>query len=182
VLRQDPDILLVGEIRDRQTARTAIEAALTGHLVLSTLHTNDAASAIVRLLDMGIEPFLINAVLLGVLAQRLVRVLCDACKQEREATQKEQKWAKVYDVALNKVCDSQGCDACNNTGYVGRTGIFELLQVSQKLAPLVTEGCDLEQLTTQAVADGMQLMIRDGLSKVLAGQTSLAELVRVVRL
>lgn len=182
VLRQDPDILLVGEIRDRQTARTAVEAALTGHLVLSTLHTNDAASAIVRLLDMGIEPFLINAVLLGVLAQRLVRVLCDQCKQEREATQKEQEWAQSYDIVLGKVYDPQGCDTCNNTGYIGRVGIFELLQVSQKLAQLVMHEGDLEQLTTQAVADGMQLMVRDGLGKVVTGQTSLSELLRVVRL
>ncbi len=182
VLRQDPDILLVGEIRDRQTARTAIEAALTGHLVLSTLHTNDAPSAIVRLLDMGIEPFLINAVLLGVLAQRLVRLLCDKCKQERVCTDKEQQWATSFGVTLKNVYDAHGCDACNNTGYVGRTGIFELLSVTDKLAQLVMHESDLEQLTVQAIADGTQLMVCDGLCKVASGQTSLAELLRVVRL
>ncbi len=180
LLRQDPDILLIGEVRDRQTARVAIEAALTGHLVLSTLHTNDAPSAVMRLMDMEIEPFLLNAALTGVLAQRLARTLCVHCKEEKAPTAQERGVLSKLNAQLERVCTATGCSACDNRGYKGRTGIFELLPITNALRSLVVYEPKIEAIYAQAAQDGMQTLLQDGLTKVKNGQISLDELLRVV--
>jgi general secretion pathway protein E len=156
ILRQDPDIIMIGEIRDFETAQIAIQASLTGHLVLATLHTNDAASAVTRLGDMGIEPFLLSSCLLGVLAQRLVRKLCTSC-------------------------GGQGCEACGQSGYSGRTGIFELLLTDDATRALIHDRAAEASIRSAAIAAGMTLMRDDGQRLVQAGVTSLQELVRVTR-
>jgi len=156
ILRQDPDIIMVGEIRDRDTAEIAIQAALTGHLVFSTLHTNDAPSAIARLIDMGIEPFLISSSLIGIVAQRLVRVLCQACQ-------------------------GKGCDACSDTGYKGRTGIYELMIPNEKMKQLTTQKASAEEMRKAAVDAGMKTLREDGMQKVKQGITSQEEVVRVTQ-
>ena len=156
ILRQDPDIIMIGEIRDFDTAQIAIQASLTGHLVLATLHTNDAASAVTRLTDMGIEPFLLSSSLLGVLAQRLVRKLC-------------------------RHCQGQGCNECGQSGYSGRTGIFELLATDERIRGLIHEGAAEADIRSAALQAGMTLMRDDGQRLVQAGITNLPELVRVTR-
>lgn len=180
LLRQDPDIVLIGEIRDPETAKIAIEAALAGRLVFSTLHTNSAVSAVMRLIDMGVEAFLINAAVTGVLAQRLVRKLCDNCKISAKPTVAEQNFLKNYNLDLNLIYHSQGCAQCHNLGYRGRLALFELLLVSDKLRELISIRPSLTALEQQAKLDGMQSLILDGLQKVAAGYISLAELIRVV--
>ena len=162
LLRQDPDIAMIGEIRDKESAKIAIEASLTGHLVFSTLHTNDAPSAIMRLMDMGIEPFLINASLSGVLAQRLVRKLC-ACK-----------------VQLDSVYKPNGCPKCDQAGYKGRCGIFELLQLTDGLRALIKEKPCFESIYQQSLKDGMKTLKQDAQQKVKDGITSVEEILRVI--
>lgn len=179
MLRQDPDILLVGEIRDRQTARVAIEAALTGHLVLSTLHTNDAPSAIMRLMDMGVEPFLINAVLIGVLAQRLVRTICSSCRTEFPVTTEDMQILHS-DMPLQIMYKGNGCSSCNSFGYKGRVGIFELLPITQEMRSLIGSQPSIDALYAQAYQDGMKPLKYDAATKVHNGITSLQEFVRVV--
>jgi general secretion pathway protein E len=156
ILRQDPDVIMIGEIRDFETAQIAIQASLTGHLVLATLHTNDAASAVTRLTDMGIEPFLLSSSLLGVLAQRLVRKLCSQCH-------------------------GAGCDDCHQSGYQGRTGIFELLTTDDALRALIHSQASEADLRTSALMHGMTLMREDGERLVNQGITSREELLRVTR-
>ncbi len=181
LVRQDPDIIMVGEIRDKITARIAIEAALTGHLVLSTLHTTDAPSAIMRLMDMGIEPFLINAALSGVLAQRLARKLCGNCRQTRPATAEEKRLLKKSGIKdMNVVYESPGCAACDNLGYKGRVGIFELLEISPELRSLIIKNPQFDEMYQQAVADGMKTLESDGAHKVKEGIISLAEYARII--
>lgn len=180
LLRQDPDIVMVGEIRDKQTAGIAIEAALTGHLVFSTVHTNDAPSVVMRLMDMGIEPFLINAGLTGVVAQRLARKLCNACKSEVPLTPAHSAFLAKYSVPLEKVFEARGCSQCNGLGYKGRIGIFELLIMSSGLRSLIVQHPSFEQIHAQARADGMRTLLEDGLNKVGQGIISLQELIRVV--
>ncbi|HLC07599.1 MAG TPA: GspE/PulE family protein [Candidatus Babeliales bacterium] len=180
LVRQDPDIIMVGEIRDKITARIAIEAALTGHLVLSTLHTADAPSAIMRLMDMGIEPFLLNAALSGILAQRLVRKLCVDCRTSRAATVEEKKLLKKLGIDSNTVYESSGCAACDNLGYKGRVGIFELLEISPALRALIIANPQFADIYNQALADGMQILQEDGAHKVKEGIISLAEYARVI--
>jgi type IV pilus assembly protein PilB len=175
MLRQDPDILLVGEIRDHQTARIAIEAALTGHLVLSTLHTNDAPSAIMRLIDMGIEPFLINAVLVGVLAQRLVRTICAHCRTVMDA---DSALYPVGEAVVTMYCGS-GCHACNESGYKGRTGVFELLPITASMRTHIIAHPSIDSLYAQAYCDGMEPLKRDAWAKVVEGVTTLQEYMRV---
>jgi type II secretory ATPase GspE/PulE/Tfp pilus assembly ATPase PilB-like protein len=181
LLRQDPDILMVGEIRDRQTARTAIEAALTGHMVLSTLHTNDAPSAVMRLMDMTIEPFLINASLTGVLAQRLVRKICAACKVPivRDAAYAYlcKKLGITDDVPLYQ---GTGCALCDNLGYRGRIGIFELLVISPALRTKISLHPNFDELYAQSLHGGMVTLLQDGIAKVKEGIISLEELARVI--
>ncbi len=180
LVRQDPDIIMVGEIRDKITARIAIEAALTGHLVLSTLHTADAPSAIMRLMDMGIESFLINSALSGILAQRLVRMLCVDCRQSRLANSEEKKLLQSLGIHSDLVYESLGCAACDQLGYKGRIGIFELLEISPALRALIITSPQFDALCTQALADGMITLASDGAHKVKEGIISLAEYARVI--
>ena len=180
ILRQDPDVVMVGEIRDLETAEIAVQASLTGHLVLSTLHTNSAVGAIARLRDMGVEPFLLSSSLIGVLAQRLVRQLCPHCKQPHVATATDCEVLGVSPVAPPTIYTPNGCDQCNQSGYRGRSGIFELLVVDEAMQTMIHEGrgeLDLERYTRQS-SPGIR---DDGRRRALAGDTSLAELIRVTR-
>jgi type IV pilus assembly protein PilB len=185
ILRNDPDIIMVGEIRDEETARIAVESALTGHLVLSTLHTNDAAGAITRLGDMGIEPFLVASSLMGVVAQRLVRLLCPHCKEAYQLS-RESLLASVPDFPLPAGKDSvrlyrpRGCLRCSNTGYRGRIGVYELLLMSETIQGLTLQRCPSRDIREAAVAEGMVTLRQDGLRKVGEGLTSLEEVIRVV--
>jgi general secretion pathway protein E len=181
-LRQDPDIILVGETRDKETADNAIQASLTGHLVFSTIHTNDAATAFTRLVDMGIEPFLVASSLIAIVAQRLVRRLCPHCKEVYVPTSQELK-----DVGLDplnfrgQLWRAVGCEECNNKGYSGRTGIYELLVVDDEIRHAVTSGGDAGQVKKIAVAKGLLTLRDDGLRKAMAGETSLDEILRVTQ-
>ncbi|MBD3231944.1 type II secretion system protein GspE [Candidatus Dependentiae bacterium] len=179
ILRQDPDIIMVGEIRDRQTAQIAIEAALTGHLVFSTLHTNDAASAITRLIEMGVEPFLISASLMGVLAQRLVRKLCQNCKQEADFDKAAYK--NLNDCDIKKSYISIGCVECLNLGYKGRTGIFELLMIDDIIRSLILNKNSSDIITKIAVKNGLKTLLDDGIDKIKQGFVSLDEVFRGVK-
>lgn len=180
VLRQDPNVIMVGEIRDKQTARIAIEAALTGHLVLSTIHTNDTVSVVMRLMDMGIEAFLINASVSGVLAQRLARKICPHCKISRAPTDQEKAVLDTHGLCLGAVYQGTGCTACMGLGYKGRIGIFELLVPSHVLRGLMVQHPSFDALQAQALADGMTTLVADGLEKVKDGVISVQELLRVV--
>ena len=181
IVRQDPDVILVGEIRDTETAEIAIQSALTGHLVFSTLHTNDSASAITRLRDMGIEPFLIASSINAVLAQRLVRIICPDCREEYTASREELKRIGLdkEDTKGGKVYRGRGCVKCHQTGYKGRCGIFELLLMSRDMKSLVLQTSDANQIKEQAVANGMITLRRDGAMKVLQGVTTIEEVLRV---
>lgn len=181
LVRQDPDIIMVGEIRDKITARIAIEAALTGHLVLSTLHTTDAPSALMRLMDMGIEPFLLNAALSGVLAQRLVRKLCVDCRHARRSTVQEQQLLQSYGMDdINMVYEAHGCNSCDHLGYKGRVGIFELLEISPTLRSLIINNPQFDEIYNQAISDGMKTLVTDGAHKVKEGIISLDEYARII--
>lgn len=180
LLRQDPDVVMVGEIRDKQTAGIAIEAALTGHLVLSTIHTNDAPSVVMRLMDMGIEPFLINAAVSGVLAQRLARRICTHCKIERTPTAQEQAILEKYQISLSVVFSGLGCQQCANLGMKGRIGIFEFLSMTEQLRSLIVQHPSFSQISAQAKQDGMQTLMQDGLQKVSQGIITVSEMLRVV--
>jgi general secretion pathway protein E len=179
ILRQDPNVILIGEIRDLETAEIAIQASLTGHLVFSTLHTNDAPSAITRLVDMGVEPFLVGSSLVAVLAQRLVRVLCKKCREEYVATPEELKEIGVRPPERPvKAFRAKGCADCNFTGYRGRVGIFELMLVDDDLRALVSQNIDSKTIKQAAVRKGMRTLRGDGALKVLQGITSSAEVLR----
>jgi general secretion pathway protein E len=181
ILRQDPDVIFVGEVRDLETAEIAVRASLTGHLVFTTLHTNDAASAVVRLADMGIERYLLGAALRGVLAQRLVRRLCPACRKSTHPSLEELegmgRWRSR--VEGKQVWRAVGCDRCLG-GYRGRTGIYELLVVTPALQEAIRHGAESEDLREQAGRLGMRAMAEQGIDKVLAGETSLAEILRSI--
>jgi len=179
-LRQDPDIIMVGEVRDQETARIAIQAALTGHLVLSTLHTNDAPGAITRLLDMGIEPYLVASALEGVAAQRLVRVLCPKCREADAAGAEELRTRFGTAAPAGTYYLGRGCEFCNYTGYRGRVAIFEIAEMDDELRHLVINRVPHHTLKEAAVAAGMTTLLEDGLKKAAAGVTSLAEVWRVV--
>ncbi|MCW5637320.1 MAG: Flp pilus assembly complex ATPase component TadA, partial [Rubrivivax sp.] len=163
ILRQDPDVIMIGEIRDFETAQIAIQASLTGHLVLATVHTNDAVSSVTRLVDMGVEPFLLSSSLLGTLAQRLVRKLCNACKRQDE----HGNWHPV------------GCTECGHTGYKGRTGVYELMVVEDKMAALIHTRAAEAKLFAQAEANGLRSMREDGERLIRSGITSREEVLRV---
>lgn len=180
LVRQDPNIIMVGEIRDKVTARIAIEAALTGHLVLSTLHTANAPSALMRLMDMGIEPFLLNAALSGVLAQRLARKLCLDCRSLRMATEEEEYLLRTLGIAGTSVYHAQGCTSCGQLGYKGRIGMFELLEISPALRSLIIKHSNYDELCKQALADGMKPLAHDAAQKVKDGIISLEEYVRIL--
>jgi general secretion pathway protein E len=181
LLRQDPDILLVGEIRDLDTARIAAQAALTGHLLLSTLHTNDATSAVARLIDMGLEEYMIAAVLKGVLAQRLVRCLCPACRETLTEPALHAEYPQVARLAGERsgFYRAVGCDACAGTGYRGRTVIGELLVFDERLARSVVAGADAATLLAQARAGGLVDLQSDAIAKAAQGITSIDEVMRV---
>lgn len=180
-LRQDPDVMMVGEIRDKETATIAIESALTGHLVLSTLHTNDAVGSVTRLVDMGVEPFLISSTMIGALAQRLVRVICPACKEEIKLLPELFEVFKNYDYKEEDIHLMKGkrCPECNNTGYKGRIGIYELLVVTEESRELIIKRVSSNVLLEQAKKEGLETLFEDGLRKVAAGITTYEEICRV---
>ncbi len=181
ILRQDPDIVMIGETRDVETAQIAVQAALTGHLVLSTIHTNNAPATITRLIDMGIEPFLISSSVLAVIAQRLVRRLCDVCKTKYTPTPDMLQAIGVSVAAAKKITFYKpvGCDKCLNLGYKGRLPVFEIMVMSNALARLVVDKVDANVLRAQAVKDGMKLLIQDGVWKIELGQTTIEEVLSV---
>lgn len=181
ILRQDPDIIMVGEIRDLETAEIAIQAALTGHRVLSTIHTNDAASGITRLIDMGVEPFLIASSVNAFLAQRLVRTICPHCKQSYKPDPVVLKdlGIKSSQIHGKKLYRGKGCEKCINTGYLGRTGIYELLPVTNEIRKLIMEHADAVQIKERATSNGMKTLLQDGVEKALKGITTLEEVLRV---
>jgi type IV pilus assembly protein PilB len=183
ILRADPDVVLVGEIRDRETAQIAIEASLTGHLVLSTLHTNDAASAVTRLIEMGIEPFLVTSALDGVLAQRLARRLCSQCAEPYQPTREaliENKFPLADDEEVPTLYRPVGCNRCGKTGYRGRMAVHELMLMSEEIERLAVERRTSDEMKRVAVEQGMIDLRRDGIEKVRRGQTSLEEIQRVI--
>ncbi len=184
ILRQDPDIIMVGEIRDLETAENAIQAALTGHLVLSTLHTNDAPSSITRLIDLGVQPFLINATVLGIIAQRLVRKVCDHCKEEYHITKDECYILKIdYEKVKNyKVSLGRGCEECRGTGYLGRTGIFEVMEITEKIREEVHEKSSPLNIKKIARGQGMNTLKDNAIRKLLQGITTVDEVLRVTGL
>ena len=181
VLRQDPDIIMVGEIRDQETAVMAIQSALTGHLVFSTLHTNDAASAVTRLLDLGIEPYLVSSSVIAVVAQRLVRKICPECKEPAKVDAAYLRRCNISRDSLlgEELFTGRGCDACRQTGYMGRVGIFELLTVTDAVRELVQTHANAAQIRTAAITGGMKLLRENGLEKAAAGLTTIEEVVRV---
>ncbi len=185
ILRNDPDTIMIGEIRDHETAKIAIESALTGHLVLSTLHTNDSAGAISRLTEMNVEPYLTASSLIGVVAQRLVRILCADCKTEYEVT-REELMKNVPDFPLAEgeqtvtLFKPKGCVYCNNTGYRRRKGIYEFLSVSDNIQKLILAHASSPDIKSVAVSEGMVTLRQDGFLKVRDGITSIEELLRVM--
>ncbi|MBO4619896.1 MAG: type II secretion system ATPase GspE [Victivallales bacterium] len=179
-LRQDPDRIMVGEIRDKETADIAVQASLTGHLVLSTLHTNDAAGTVTRLIDMGIEPFLISSTLIGVLAQRLIRRVCPVCK---EAYTPDDAELEAFGITRDKIGNQQfwrgtGCDNCNGSGYRGRVGIFELLSVTSEIQQLINRRCPTQEIKEMAMKQGMETLRMDGFKQVVQGVTTAKEVIQ----
>lgn len=181
ILRQDPNIVMVGEIRDAETAEMAIQASLTGHLVLSTLHTNDSISSIIRLIDMGVAPFLVSTALSSVVAQRLVRRVCKHCATEVELTQKEKELFIRHDRECHSQLVGKGCNYCNYTGFDGRLAIQEVLKLSNELRVLISNEMELGKLREVAVNKGFSTMLVDGLRKVEAGETTVAEILQAVK-
>lgn len=177
ILRQDPDIILVGEIRDGETAEISVRSALTGHLVLSTIHTNNAVGTVTRLLDMGIEPFLISSTVAGIVAQRLVRKVCPSCSYEYESNEGEMKLLGV-DKTL-KLRRGRGCNICNNTGYKGRTAIFEILEIDKEISKLIDDGASENVLEVKAKEKGTRLLRESCINKVIQGITTVEEMLRV---
>jgi general secretion pathway protein E len=178
ILRQDPDVLMIGEIRDKETADNAVQAALTGHLVLSTLHTNDAPSAITRLLDIGVPAFLLASTINGIIAQRLLRRICQECKHESLLTDDEVVYLGLEKKEY-KVWEGKGCDACRGTGYKGRTGIFEVLELTDQLKAKITDRADMEAIYAIAKADGMVTLRELAIQKLMEGETTFNEIVAV---
>jgi type IV pilus assembly protein PilB len=179
MMRCDPDIIMVGEIRDRETAQIAIESALTGHLVLSTLHTNDAPGAVTRLIEMGIEPFLVGSAVDCVVAQRLARLLCDECKRQ-VMVKSEVLRANGFNVGLDLECyEPVGCARCGGTGYKGRIGLYEVMWVSDTIRSMAVSREPADAIAHAAVHEGMMRLREDGLEKVRRGLTSIAEIARV---
>ena len=183
ILRQDPDIVMIGEIRDQETAEIAVQAALTGHRVFSTLHTNDAASGVTRLIDMGIEPFLISSTVNAFMAQRLVRKLCPDCKEAYKPTQKELAELGLKPTQLNKgkLFHAKGCKKCLDTGFIGRTGIYELLLIDNDVRHMVLNQTDTNSIKSSCVKKGMRTLRADGAQKVIEGVTTIDEVIRITQ-
>jgi type II secretory ATPase GspE/PulE/Tfp pilus assembly ATPase PilB-like protein len=181
ILRQDPDVIMVGEIRDKETAEIAIRAALTGHLVFSTLHTNDSAGAVTRLTDMGIEPFLIASSVEGLIAQRLVRKLCTKCRKPWKVDETILQAAGFPMERLKEgvIYEAGGCEECRNTGFRGRTGIYEILAITDHIRPLIVSRASSSAIKTEAMKRGMRTLREDGWNKVLDGTTTVEEVLRV---
>lgn len=184
LLRHDPDIIMVGEIRDKETAEIAVHAALTGHLVLSTLHTNDASGAVPRLLDMGVEGYLVSSTVNIIVAQRLVRKICTACIKEH-TPQKEISSILIKELGVDirgqKFYKGQGCEECHKSGYYGRIGIYEVLPLSENIRHMITQKCPADVLRKEAIKEGMITMMQDGINKISAGQTSIEEVLKAVK-
>src|SRR6185369_12174539 len=182
ILRQDPDVVLIGEIRDQETAKIAMQAAQTGHLVLSTLHTDDAPSCVTRLMDIGVEPYVIASALVGVVAQRLVRRLCPNCRRQYTPPAETLRALNIPDAEAASIpfYKSVGCDQCNHTGYRGRIGIYEVMRVTDKLRRAISARVSEDQIREAAIAGGMISLGEDGLAKVKSGVTTPEELLRVV--
>ena len=183
ILRQDPNVIMVGEIRDSETANIAINAALTGHLMLSTLHTNDAATTFPRLIDMGVLPFLVASTVNLVISQRLVRVVCKVCRKQRKITETEMQ--SLGDLSKMMLLDQiftvgDGCDACDHTGYKDRVGIHEVLEVNDPIRKLIVNRADAGQIRQEAIRQGMVTMLEDGLQKALLGTTTIEEVLRII--
>ena len=177
ILRQDPDVIMIGEIRDAETAEIAVRAAITGHLVISTLHTNDAPSSVLRLIDMGIEPYMVSSSMVGVIAQRLVRKICENCKIQYPATDEEMR---ILGLSGERplLSRGRGCPVCNKTGYKGRQGIYEVITVSKTHKEMINNRCSEEELKDFSIKNGM-LTLRDNLiKKVLLGETTISELIK----
>ena len=181
IVRQDPDVILVGEIRDLETAEISIQASLTGHLVFSTLHTNDAPGAITRLQDMGCEPYLFSSVLNGVLAQRLVRRICEVCRVPKAAERAELAALGISATGAEELFQGKGCEECRGTGYRGRTGIYELLRITEDVRSLIVRKAPAGEIRRCAVAHGMLTLREDGWAKACAGVTTVAEILRVTQ-
>ena len=181
VLRQDPDVVMVGEIRDPETAENAIQAALTGHLVLSTVHTNDAATAVSRLLDLGVFPFLVSGVLTGVVAQRLVRKICVACAADEALTAEQVDALSIRGAEGRqlRVKRGQGCVRCRGTGYRGRTGIFEVLPITPRVRTLIQARASAQDIKREALNDGMLTLREYGIKKMARGETTFEEILAV---
>lgn len=179
ILRQDPDIIMIGEIRDGETAEIAVKASITGHLVVSTLHTNSTAASISRLIDMGIEPYLLGDSLVGIIAQRLVRRLCPECKEAYEADDEEKRILKVPQNEPLKLYKPCGCEACGNTGYYGRIGVYEIMPISRKIKNLIASGANADEITAQAVAEGMNTLRMSSSNYVKQGLTSFNEMMKI---
>lgn len=179
ILRQDPDIIMIGEIRDGETAEIAVKASITGHLVVSTLHTNSTAASISRLIDMGIEPYLLGDSLVGIIAQRLVRRLCPECKEPYEADEEEKRVLKVPQNEPLKLYKACGCEACGNTGYYGRIGVYEIMPISRKIKKLIASGANADEITAQAVTEGMNTLRMSASNYVKQGLTSFSEMMKI---
>lgn len=179
ILRQDPDIIMIGEIRDGETAEIAVKASITGHLVVSTLHTNSTAASISRLIDMGIEPYLLGDSLVGIIAQRLVRRLCPECKEPYEADEEEKRILKVPQNEPLKLYKACGCEACGNTGYYGRIGVYEIMPISRKIKNLIASGANADEITAQAVTEGMNTLRMSASNYVKQGLTSFSEMMKI---
>jgi type IV pilus assembly protein PilB len=179
-LRQDPDIIMIGEIRDLETAQISIQSSLTGHLVLSTLHTNDAPGAVTRLVDMGVEPFLISSTLMGVLAQRLVRTICKKCRTPFEPTESQLSMLNLspHDIGEKVFYYGRGCSSCNDSGYRGRKGIFELLVINETLRGLINDRAPTVVLRQKAIELGMITLREDGLRGIFDGESTIEEVVK----
>jgi general secretion pathway protein E len=181
IVRQDPDVIMIGEVRDLETAEIAIQSALTGHLVFSTLHTNDAPSTITRLLDMGVENFLLSSTIRGILAQRLIRVICPNCKEE-DSSRTDLEELKLLGIGPETpLYRGRGCDTCSFTGYYGRSGIFELLVVDEEIRKMILKNADPDQTRQVAQQRGMKSLLEDGITKVQNGITTLSEILRVTQ-
>jgi type IV pilus assembly protein PilB len=179
LLRQDPDIIMLGEIRDHETAHTAVQAALTGHLVLSTLHTNDAPSSVTRLVNIGLEPFLVGAAVNAVLAQRLLRRMCHVCRAKEAPSAEMAEFLEIQGLPSSELWTPKGCDKCRNTGYSGRVGAYELLAVDDSLRDVIARNPNVSEFRRMCLERGMQSLRQDGINKAMEGRTSVAEVIRV---
>lgn len=182
ILRQDPDIVMIGEIRDYETAEIAVRAAITGHLVLSTIHTNDAPSSIVRLKDMGVAPYLVSSALVGIIAQRLIRKLCLHCREKYNATDYEKEILGIPKDEKLTLYRKVGCNRCSSTGYKGRVGIYEIMEINRELRELINEDASIEDITNTALRNGMKTLSKSAINVILKGSSTVEELLRVTLL